>query len=296
MLSKMELRALSEISRGAEAVSELSEALELSTPQTYKVIRSLREKDHVRFEHGTISIEKRTHVAILLNILNDSQISYVPLSDCGMEIIRTLTEPRTVSEISSMIGVHQTTVTRKIGRMRRHGMVRKEKTSYSINAKLWPRLVDLASSYNEYLRFTDPRAPFGSEIFYSSLGLVVFSSDRDLDDKKTAFSRYDDHGMHIYPGTYYYCTSDCEPTLKDIFLHSLYVVEKDRCWRSKMLALIFYVMHKNELNDVEHPVMNDIRTVLKGDRVEGWVPLREMQERAVMYEVDLYKERFRMTS
>jgi len=288
MLSKNELRALSEISSGADNIQVLSGELNLSGPQTYKVVRALSEKEFASLKSGTVYIEKKTHIAMLLEILNDSPDSYKVLSDSGLEIIKTLAEPRTVSEISSLTGLHQTTVTRKIDLMRRMGMVKKRGTIYSINEVLWPKMLDLARSYDAYTKIADPRVPLGSEIYHLSKDMAVFSSKRSLKDTKTAFSRYGDHGMDIYPGTNYYCSSDHELSIKDIFLHSLYVVEKRKSWRSKMLALIFYVMHKNELKDVSHPVIDDMHTVLSGGRVDGWVPLKEMQERAEVYGVDLY--------
>jgi hypothetical protein len=130
--------------------------------------------------------------------------------------------------------------------------------------------------------------PFGSEIYHSSADLVVFSSNRTLNNRRTAFSKYGDFGMNIYPGTNYYCSSDSDPAIKDVFIHSLYVAEKDKSWRNKMLALIFFAMHKDELNNVMHPIVDDMRSVLNGIPVDGWVPLKEMNERAKMYGVDLH--------
>ena len=288
MLSKKELRALSEINNGADDVPALSKALKLSVPQAYKIVRSLGEKEFASLERGTLLIEKKTHIAILLEILNDSYDSYIVLSDSGMEIIRTLVEPRSAPDISSITGFHQTTITRKIDQMRRMGMVRKKGSIYSINEELWPKLADLARSYDAYTKLIDPRVPFGSEIYNSSGSLVVFSSKRTLDQKRTAFSMYGEYGMIVYPGTNYYCRSDHVPDKNEIFLHSLYVVEKDKNWRNKMLALIFFVMHKQELNDVTHPVVEEMRAVLNGGKVNGWAPLEEMNERAKIYGVDLY--------
>jgi len=287
MLSKNELRALSRIGNGADNVQVLSGELDLSGTQTYKVIRSLGEKEFANLRRGTIFIEKKTHIALLLEILNDSPDACTVLSDSGLEIIKTLAEPRTSSEISLLTGLHQTTVTRKIDLMRRMGMVRKKGPVYSINEELWPKMKELARSYDAYTKLIDPRVPFGSEIYHLSKDLAVFSSKRTLNSTKTAFSGYGDHGMTVRPGTNYYCSSD-DVNINDIFLHSLYVVEKDGGWRGRMLALIFYVMHRDELKDVKHPLVNEMHTVLNGGRVDGWVPLKEMQERAKMYGVDLY--------
>ena len=288
MLSKNELRALSGIGNGTDNVRALSETLGLSISQTYKVAGSLREKGIAVIEHGTFSITERTHIAILMSILNDSPDSYMALSDSGTEIIRALTGPRRVSEISSTTGLHQTTVTRKIDLMGRMGMVRKKGPVYSLNGELWPKITEFAHSYDAYAKLTDPRVPFGSEVFHLSNDLAVFSSNRSLDNPRTAFSKYADFGMDIHPGTNYYCAWDREPDIKDVFLHSLYVLEKEKGWRGRMLALIFYVMHKHELNDVTHPIIDEMRTVLNGGSVDGWVPLEEMNERAKIYGADLY--------
>jgi DNA-binding MarR family transcriptional regulator len=288
MFSKKELRALSEISTGSDNIRSLSKVLDISVPQTYKILKALSEREVAHLRNGTIYIEKTTHISALLNVLNDSPDSYIVLSDSGLEIIRTLTVPRTVSEIMSKTGLVQSTITRKIHLMRRMGMVRKERTTYTINTKLWPKLVKLATMYNEYYELMDPRVPFGSLIYHSSPDLVIFANDKTLDYVRTAFSRYGDYGMTVFAGENIYCTSDRELDIKEIFLHSLYIVAKDRNWRSKMLALIFYVMHKEELKDVQHPVIEDMRTVLKGGTVDGWVPLKEMQIRAEVYGVSLY--------
>ena len=291
MLSKNELRALSEISNGADNVKVLSGELDLSGPQTYKIVRSLSSKELARLRNGTIYIEKSTHIAALLNVLNDSPDSYIVLSDSGLEIISTLTEPRPVSEISSLTGLHQTTVTRKIDLMRRMGMVRKERTLYSINADLWPKLTTLATSYNKYRELIDPRVPFGSEIYHTSKDIVVFSTKRTMNKTATAFSKYGLYGIDIGLGTNYYCSLDREPNIKEVFLHSLYVVAADQSWRSKMIALIFFVKHNDAVYDIQHPVILDMKTVLNGGRVDGWVPLKEMQTRAKIYGVDFYAGR-----
>ncbi|MCL2149189.1 MAG: hypothetical protein FWH47_07630 [Methanomassiliicoccaceae archaeon] len=290
MLSKTELRALSGVCDGADGVTALSDTLGLSVSQTYKVVGSLSEKGLARLDRGVVHIERLAHTAILLEILDGSPDSYIPLSDSGLEIVRALAEPRSVADVSRMTGLHQTTITRKIDLMMRMGMVRKERGSYSLNGALWPRLVDLSRSYDAHSVLTDPRMPFGSKAYHSSGDALVFSSNRELDCARTAFSRYGDFGMLVHPGTNYYTSQGGEPGIEEVFLHSLYVVERDGGWRGRMLALIFYVKHRRDLDGVRHPIVDEMRTVLSGGRVEGWAPLGEMEERARMYGVDLLNE------
>jgi len=54
-----------------------------------------------------------------------------------------------------------------------------------------------------------------------------------------------------------------------------------------MMALILYAKFKNELGSVEHPLKDEMDRVLSGEKVEGWVKLDEMQERADIYGVVL---------
>lgn len=288
MLSKNEMKALINVNDGADDVQTLSGVMEISRPQTYKIVKSLSEKDLAELKHGRIILDNKPHIAILLEIIQDIPTSVEVLADSGLDIIGNLKEPHTVSEISDITGLHQTTITRKIDGMRRRGMLRKNNSTYSINRDIWPKLYDFACAYESYRRTSDPRIPFGANVHFISKRLAVFSDKRQFDITRTAFSMYGDFGIAMFPGTNYYCTLKSEPGIEDVFLHSLYVVDSEKSWRNKMLALIFYVKHKDLLTEVKHPIIDDMDAVLSGKRIDGWVPLWEMQERAEMYGVNLY--------
>ena len=286
MYSKTELKMLSDISRGHDTVPSLIESMGTTRAQTYKVLQSLRKKEILHTKKGNVVLERKTHVTLLMRTLRCSRSSYVPLSNSGLDILAELTAPRTVRELSEALNVHQTTISEKIREMSAISMVGKDGTKYYLNRKLWPELPELTHAYRSYEKNNDPRAVPGSRIHFTSKELVVFSSDSELESTKTAFSCYAEFGIDAEGATDYYCNLD-KVLLKDVFLHSLYVISEDRDLWLRMLALIFYVKHKDELNDTEHKMRKEMDLVLTGTAMDGWLPLKEMNERAVMYGIEL---------
>jgi predicted transcriptional regulator len=286
MYSKTELKMLSDIGRGHDTVPSLIASMGTTRAQVYKILSSLRKKEILHTKKGKVILERKTHVALLMRTLRNSMMSYVPLSGNGMDILTELTEPRTVKELSESLNIHQTTVSEKIRQLSSLSMIWKEGTKYYVNLKLWPDLPELIHAYRSYHRNNDPRAAPGSMIHHVSKDLVVFSNDSELENTKTAFSRYPEFGMDVGGVTEYYCDLE-QVSLKDVFLHSLHVISDDKDWWLRMMALIFYVKYKDELKDTEHKMKDEMDVVLTGVRVKGWVPLSEMNERAVMYGVRL---------
>jgi predicted transcriptional regulator len=287
MFSTAELNALSKICRGSDTVRSLEEAMGVTRAQVYWILRSLKKKGILHLNEGRIVIESKTHVALLVNVLRRSNESYKVLSGRGMDVLSELVMPRTVVELSETMGVHQTTISAQIKKMMSLSMLRRDGARYSINEPLWSELAGLAAAYRSYNESNDPRVIPGSRIYFVSKDLAVFSNDSETGDTKTAFSRYTEFGIGIRLVTNYYCNLKRELTVSDVFLHSLHIISNNDDWWLRMIALIFYVKHKDELKGVEHKMKDEMDIVLTGSRVNGWVPLREMQERADMYGVRL---------
>jgi predicted transcriptional regulator len=266
----------------------LTEAENRTKAQIYKVLKSLREKETLRLEEGKIIIEDKTHIILLLNVLRRLHGSYEPVSNGGTEILAELaTAPRSVNELAERVGVDRTTVSRKIKKMESRSMVDKDNGKYSINEGVWPDMEEFAKAYSQYRKNNDPRAIRGSKVYYVSNDLIVFSNESVVDLIRTAFSRYTEFGMKIGLRTNYYCNLKRDPSVADVFLHSLYVVSEDEDWWLRMMALIFYAKHKDELKGTKHKMKDEMDAVLTGSDVKGWVPLREIRERADMYGVEL---------
>ena len=287
MFSSGEMEVLSAISLGYDSIQQLSEKTGKSVPQIYKIVGTLRNNDTVRLSDGKVIPERKTHITLLLDVLSNSVYAKISLSGHGLDILAELMEPKGTSEVSSSIGLHQTSVSKKMRQLEAIGMISKNGRTYVINDRLWPELRSMVDSYAEYNRVNDMRAPPGSKIYYSSEEEVIFANNNSYDLSKTAFSKYEENGIKFYLGTYYCINPPRNVTRREIFLHSLYVTAAGGDWRLRMMALIFYVKFKNELGDIEHPLRYEMDRVLKGERVVGWVDVEEMQERADIHGVVL---------
>ena len=290
MYSQSEMRLLSHLIEGAATIEELSEAAGLSKVQIYRTVASLEEKKAVRLERGEIIFEEQPHLYTMTNIMHDAGAATTLLAGNGLDIIKEMREPRTAKEVAERLGISQRTVSRLIKRMRNVSMLSKDGDRYVINDRIWPELRPLANRYADYSASFDDRVPTGSKIYHRSKELVVFSNDRDLKHTRTAFSRFGEYGITIYNDTQYYCNIQDPLTVRDIMLHCLEIITVERNWRSRMMALIFYKKYRNELKDIDHPMKDEMEAVLltKTGKVNGWVPLKEMQTRAEMYGVDMY--------
>lgn len=285
--SRSELHLLSEYSRGTDGIKDLSVKLKISITQTYRVIESLRKKNVVVLKNGKIVNENRTHIILLLNILRNSEDAYIPLSDRGMEIMMMMKEPVTMREIACGTGLNVSTVSRKIRQMSGLSMIVRDGMKYSLNYKVWNELSDLFSETEKYERNVDPRVPNGCEIYHSDERLAMFSSVSDVPFTKTAFSVFDKFGIKMYLAINYYTTENTDITVDKAFLHSLWVISKYNDWKLKTMSLIFYVKNKKRLQNIRHPIKDEMDAIISGKEVKGWVPVKEMQERADMYGVKI---------
>ena len=290
MYSNSEMQLLSHVGKGTVDISELSGAMELSKVQIYRTVASLEKKGAVRYEKGEIIFQKQPHLYTLVNVMHDAASAVTLLAGNGLGIIKEMREPRTAAEVAEKLGLSQRTVSRSIKGMRNVSMLSKIGDRYVINDRIWPDLRPLADRYADYSESFDERVPSGSRIYHRSGSLVIFSDDRDLEHTRTAFSRFGEYGIKIYLDTKYYCNLPDTLTVREILSHCLEIITTEKNWRLRMMTLIFYKKYRNELKDIVHPMKDEMETVLKTKKgkVNGWVPLKEMQERAEMYGVDLY--------
>jgi predicted transcriptional regulator len=290
MFSKREMHMLQNVSHGISSVAELSGSMAISTPRVYAIASSLKEKGAVRLKDGFIIPERHTYLNLLLIMLHDHRSAADNLSGTGMDLLAELLAEKNVTELSVALKEDRRTVMSRINKMKRNGLVFKDGKDYRINDVFWPELRRLITEYDIYRKTIDLRVPSDSRVYSSTAEHAVFSNDRDLNCRRTAFSMYGEYGLTVHTNTNYYCTLQKPPTLSEVMEHSMEIISSDKDKRLRMAALIFYRKHIDSFECIKHPMKDEMDTVLrmKDDTAEGWLPLKEMQVRAEMYGVDLY--------
>ncbi|MEK6903826.1 MAG: hypothetical protein AABW64_04230, partial [Nanoarchaeota archaeon] len=76
-------------------------------------------------------------------------------------------------------------------------------------------------------------------------------------------------------------------TKQEVFLHSLYRVEKEGDARDIILIALFYLKHKKELAKIKHDIINNIKNVLNGERINYYPRLAEIKDRADVYDIKI---------
>ena len=290
MFSKKEMTMLQCLSRGINTVAGLSVSMCVSTPRVYAIASSLREKGTARLENGTAVPERHTYLNLLMAMLHDHGSASENLSGNGMDLLAELIAEKNVAELSAALGEDRRTVMSRINRMKRNGLIYKDRGRYRINDVFWPELRKLITEYDTYRKTVDLRVPPDSRLYFRCDAYAVFSNDREINYQRTAFSKYAEYSMTVHTNTNYYCTLPDPPTLSEIMEHSMQIISSDRDKRLRTVALIFYKKHFIETWNIRHPMRDEMETVLgmRDDTADGWLSLREMQTRAEMYGVDLY--------
>ena len=63
-----------------------------------------------------------------------------------------------------------------------------------------------------------------------------------------------------------------------------FIAEKEKEFTNLMFIALFYMKNKSRLGGIKHTVLNNIKEVLEGKEIEGYPTLRDIQDRAEMYD------------
>ncbi|AKB36159.1 hypothetical protein MSSAC_1569 [Methanosarcina siciliae C2J] len=134
--------------------------------------------------------------------------------------------------------------------------------------------------------------PCNSVIYYRDRDEVIYSNKYDGDSgEKTGFSVFEKAGIKLLLPTTYYYYSEKEPekklTKEDIFLHALYVAEKEPSVRHFIFLALFYCKFEEELKEVKHDIVENLKLVLQGERIKGYPSFEEIKEKADMYGIEI---------
>ncbi len=285
--SKTELEVVSLMGNENKKVSEIAKALNISSSQVYRVGTKLKQKGIVSLRKGMLRPEMKTHVNMLLRIMSYTKNLATPLSGTGLKVYVALLEPKTVKEVEKETGLHKTTIAKKIREGRKISLLLMQDKKYRVNEKVWQNVRDCLMALKKYEESVDTRVPVNSTIYFKNEKEIVFSNKEELDAEETAFSVYEKYGIKLYNITYYFYLPKKELNKEDVFMHSLYVAEKDLDFRSLMYAALFYAKYRNELSGIKHQILNNFNKIFDGQKIPGYPPLKEIQEKLEIYDIKL---------
>jgi predicted transcriptional regulator len=286
--SQTDLKILEQLAQGTTDIKQIAEHLQKSDKQIYASSQKLKTKNILDLFNGNLEPKKIPHVTLLLHLLQKNPNLTTIISGSGLAILRHLITPKKVTDIVQEADVSKTVVYDKIQQCLAISIVKqKADNTYMINPGIWSDLREFLNALNIYDETTDPRVPANSTIYHKNNKEILFSNNSSLDATRTAFSAYEQYGLKLLlPTTYYYLPKK-DILKKDVFMHSLHITEKEKDIRHLTYISLFYAKYKNELTDVKHPLLDNIKQMLQGKHIEGYPSLEEIQEKADVYDIRL---------
>lgn len=285
--SKTELKALEQIGNGNKQVSTIAKVLKKSKSQMYRICEKLSEKGIVTIARGVIDPTKKTHVSLLLQIITEFPNLANRFSGTGLKIYMSILEPKTVAEIEKETKLHRTTIFKELCKGRNISLAYPEGRTYKINEKLWQKAKEFLKELKKYEELIDSRVPPSAIIYFKNEEEIIFSTREDLDATLTAFSVYEKYGIKLYNITQYFYLPKKELNKEEIFLHSVYVAEKDLHFWSLMYVALFYAKYRKKLSYIKHPIVENFDKIFDGQKIPGYPPLKEIQEKLEIYDIKL---------
>ncbi|MHC1754110.1 MAG: hypothetical protein AB9861_01535 [Methanosarcina sp.] len=290
--SRTELQIIAELTKGNTSIGTVAKALNKSEKHIYRIVQKLEEKDLAALSFREIVPRKSTLMVRLTRIL-DSYPNLIPvLADSGIPILVSLLEAKNVDEITEDTSAKKSTVYAFLKKALKISLVKKDGERYVLNEKIWGEVADLLREIRDIERLLDPRVPYNSVIYYRNRDEVIYSNKHGGESgEKTGFSVFEKEGIRLLLPTTYYYYSDKEPekelTKEDIFRHALYVAEKEASARHLIFLALFYCKFEEELKDVKHDIVENLKLVLQGERIRGYPALEEIKEKADMYGIEI---------
>jgi len=288
--SLTELQIIENIGKGLEKPKELALAIKKSPQQTNLSLNNLKNKGIINRKKGRVNLDQKTHAALLAKELIGHPNLKEILSGSGISVLSSSLEPLSANEIADRTGLKKSIIYRKIRQGINLSILRKKDKKYSINEKIWPELKKLLIELINYESTIDSRIPSDGIIYYKSGSGIVFSTRQDRDASLTAFSKYADFGISIFSTAKYYYLPKKKLSLKEIFMHSIYVADKSRDYRQLVYAALFYLKHKSSLKRIENSTLEILKKILRGEKIGGYPSLEDIKEKAEQYNLTISEE------
>ncbi|MFW6014699.1 MAG: hypothetical protein ACOCQG_05975 [Candidatus Nanoarchaeia archaeon] len=283
-LTVTQLNIIHTVGKGINNPIKIASAIKKSKSQVYRAIEGLEKESLVELNKKELQIKPTTHANLLTKLLVDNPNLIQLLSDSAIKILLELFRPSTINSVANTLNMNKAGIYKWIKKFQKASIVRREGSKYYFNEKLWFELKEFLIEYQKFNEHIDLRVPSRATIYYKDKNLVIFSSKAKEDGTLTAFSKYKDYGITILTTKNYYRLPEKKISLKDVFIDSLRIAQKEEKSRNLMFIALFYMKNKSRLGGVKHTIVNNIREVLKGKEIEGYPTLKDIKDRAEMYD------------
>jgi len=283
-LSSTELKVIEQIAKNNKSINLIAKFIKKSNKQVYRAVKKLKE---IGFIDNSLEPIKSVHNNLLQQLILEYPSLISPLSNSGINIFASILEPKTIKEIIQKTGLKKGIIYKKFRIVKNISLVTKKNNKYALNEKIWPKLKDFFLELNKYEEIIDKRIPASSIIYFKNEKEIIFSNKEELNAALTAFSKYNQYNLKLLLPVYYYYLPNKELTKKEIFQHSLYIAEKEKSIRNLIYIALFYIKFKKELSKIKHEIINNINIILKGKSLLNYPTLKEIKEKAQIYDIRL---------
>ncbi len=281
--SRTGLSIVQQLAESQNRIAEIATAVHRSQQQVRREAQRLEQNGLIELRRGRIAPRNIPLTNLLLRLLS-SYPNLIPLlADSGLSILSLLLTPKTIGEISAATKLKPSMIYRKLQNARDVSIVKKEKNQYHLNTEIWPELAAVLNEWRLFEQTVDWRVPVGTIIYHKTGTEILFSTNEKITAAKTAFSAYQKYGVKLLLPQDYYIFPPRKLSKKEIFLHSLAVTEKEKTVRHLLFLAIFYQKHRNDLSRIVHPLLQDIKDILRGKSITGYPSLLEIKEKIEMY-------------
>lgn len=290
-LSQNEIKALLLITSSERILlpRDITNHLGLQRGSVSRIITNLRDKGLVDREDSGIVLAKPPPADSFKRLYYAHRASpfHLLLADGRIELLTRLDDSKkSPKELHKQARVPLKTVYYYLHDLTRLGVVvitmKGKRSLYSFNYVYWSALKDFVSALQEYdkVRLV-PRDALLIKIYEDG---VLFKSLRAQDASFTSFSAYIDYGIELGLRDNYYTLPKREPSIEEVFIHSLDSAEGRT---QKLFCILFYLRNRDKLQSVLHPMMKDMEAVLQGEKVKGYPSLEDVEYRMEMYGIEL---------
>ncbi len=290
-LSESEIGALMLVAGSEKALrpGDLSQALNLRPESLSRVVTDLVNKGLLEREGKEIALARTPAAESFKRLYFSHRASplHLLLADRRADLLSCIDGgQKSIESLEKETGIPKKTVYRYLNDFIHLGAIWRSKQGrtylYSFNFIIWPELKDFVTALLEYKAvLLVPREALLIKGYGNS---VLFKSIRQQDATTTSFSAYWEYGIDLGLRDNYYTLPNREITIEEVFIHSLDSAED---LRQRLFCILFYLKNRNKLERVDHPMMKQIKAVLKGESIKGYPSLEEVEDRAELYEIEL---------